>query len=162
VVSGDTLPDVPRAGQRDAIVQALQRAAPIAAAAGVRLVLEPLNTIVDHKGYFLDSTSEAIEIIRRVDHPAVRLLYDLYHSIVMGEPPGEVLAGCGDLIGHVHIADVPGRHEPGSGTIDWGKQLTALRDVDYGGLLGLEFMPLQDTVSSLTFIRGLLTANPRP
>jgi hydroxypyruvate isomerase len=156
VVSGDTLPNVARTNQRDAIADALERAAPIAAKAGIRLVLEPLNTIANHKGYFLDSTSEALEIIRLVDHPAVRLLYDMYHSVVMGEDSAEVLMGSGDLVGHVHIADVPGRHEPGSGTIDWSKHLTSLRAVGYAGPLGLEFMPLRDTESSLAFIQRLV------
>ena len=97
MVSGDARPGVERSRQRDAITEALLRAAPIASKAGVRLLLEPLNTRVDHPGYFLDSTAEALEVINDVDDPAVRLLYDLYHSIVMGEDPQQVLAasvGC--------------------------------------------------------------------
>jgi hydroxypyruvate isomerase len=156
VVSGDELPDVARVDQRNAIAEALRRAAPIAADTGIGLVLEPLNTIVDHRGYFLDSTPEALEIIRMVGHPSVRLLYDMYHSIVMGEDPAEVLTEAGDLVGHVHIADVPGRHEPGSGTIDWPKELTSLRKAGYKGPLGLQFMPHGDTVSSLVFIQRLV------
>lgn len=156
VVSGDALPGVPRASQRDAIVEALNRAAPIASSAGVRLLLEPLNTIVDHKGYFLDSTSDAFEIVRMVGHPSVRLLYDVYHSVVMGEDPAEVLAGSGDLVGHVHIADAPGRHEPGTGSIDWRKQMDSLQAAGYAGALGLEYMPLRDTESSLAFITQVI------
>jgi hydroxypyruvate isomerase len=152
VLSGDELPGVARADQRNAIVEALRRAAPIAADAGVGLVLEPLNTIVDHRGYFLDSTSEGLEIVRLVGEPSVRLLYDVYHSIVMGEDPATVLTDAGELVGHVHIADAPGRHEPGSGTIDWPKQLSALRMARYDGPLGLEYMPLQDTESSLRLL----------
>ena len=156
MVSGDALPNIGRVDQRNAISEALNRAAPIAAEAGIGLLLEPLNTIVDHKGYFLDSTAEALEIIRRVGHPSVRLLYDIYHSTVMGENPTEVLRGSGDLVGHVHIADVPGRHEPGTGTIDWAKELTTLRLAGYEGWLGLEFWPLHDTESSLGFIEQLV------
>ena len=155
VVSGDELPGAARVDQRNAIAEALRRAAPIAAEAGIRLVLEPLNTIVDHNGYFLDTTSEALEIIRLVDHPAVRLLYDMYHSVMMGEDLAEVLTGSGHLVGHVHIADVPGRHEPGSGTIDWSKNLMSLRAIGYEGPLGLEFMPIRDTESSLANIQRL-------
>ena len=155
VVSGDELPNGARVDQRSAIAKALRRAAPIAAKAGIRLVLEPLNTIVDHKGYFLDSTSEALEIIRAVDHPAVGLLYDIYHSVVMGEDPAEVLTGAGGLVGHVHIADVPGRHEPGTGRIDWSKCLRSLRAVGYEGPLGLEFLPVHDTDSSLANVQRL-------
>ena len=155
MVSGDARPGVERSRQLDAITEALLRAAPIASTAGVRLLLEPLNTRVDHPGYFLDSTAEALEVIRDVDDPAVRLLYDLYHSIVMGEDPQEVLAGSGHLVGHVHIADVPGRHEPGTGTIDWPLQLAALRSAEYSGAIGLEYKPSRDTQSSLEFIRHL-------
>lgn len=155
VVSGDVLPGVDRRRQRDAITHALARAAPIASSAGVRLLLEPLNTRVDHPGYFLDSTAEALEIIREVDDPAVGLLYDLYHSIVMGEDPRQVLAGAGQLVGHVHVADVPGRHEPGTGTIDWPLHLAALRSAGYAGAIGLEYMPSRDTESSLELIRRL-------
>jgi len=146
---------VERSRQRDAITEALLRAAPIASKAGVRLLLEPLNTRVDHPGYFLDSTAEALEVINDVDDPAVRLLYDLYHSIVMGEDPQQVLAGSGHLVGHVHVADVPGRHEPGTGTIDWPLQLAALRSAEYSGAIGLEYKPSRDTESSLELIRQL-------
>ena len=153
VVAGDTLPGVDRARQRDAITRALLRAAPIAAGAGVQLVLEPLNTRVDHRGYFLDSTAEGLDIVRAVNHPAVRLLYDLYHSVVMGEEPRDALAGARDLVGHVHVADVPGRHEPGTGKIDWPRELAALRAAGYDGAIGLEYMPARDTESSLELIR---------
>src|SRR5262249_43345399 len=127
VVSGSERDGVERAAQRESLTDALRRAGPIAAEQGGMLLLEPLNTRLDHRGYFLDSTSEAIEVIRDVGQPSVRLLYDMYHSIVMGEDPAAILHGSGELIGHVHIADVPGRHEPGSGCVDWPRQLAALR-----------------------------------
>src|SRR5690349_524123 len=95
VLSGDSLPAVERQPQCDAIASALDQAAPIAT--GVDLVLEPLNTRVDHPGYFLESTAEALDIVRAVERPNVKLLYDLYHSTVMGEDARTVLAGAGDL-----------------------------------------------------------------
>ncbi len=156
VVSGDTQPGVSSVEQRHAIAGALGRAAPIAAEHGICLLLEPLNSLIDHKGYFLDSTPEALGIVRDVGHPSVRLLYDLYHSTVMGEDPAAVLSGAGDLVGHVHLADAPGRHEPGTGDIDWPRQLAALRTAGYEGALGLEYMPVRDTLSSLAFIRRLV------
>ena len=158
VVSGDTLDGVAAEHQARAIADALRRAAPIAHRAGVFLVLEPLNTRVDHAGYFLESTRQGIDVVRRVDHPSVRLLYDLYHSIVMGEEPADVLAGAGHLVGHVHLADAPGRHEPGTGTIDWPRQLAALRAAGYTGPLGLEYMPLRDTESSLAHIESVVAS----
>ena len=154
-VSGDTRAGVPRREQHDAVVEALRRAAPVASDAGARLLLEPMNTLVDHPNYFLESTAEAMEIVTEVGHPAVKVLYDLYHSVVMGEDPKSVLAGNGDLIGHVHIADVPGRHEPGTGEIDWPTQLATLRSAGYQGPIGLEYRPTGDTLSSLAYIRSI-------
>jgi len=156
VLSGDALPGVERKRQRESVTRALASAAPIASQAGVNLLLEPLNTRVDHPGYFLDSTSEGFEAIREVNHPAVRLLYDMYHSVVMGEDPARVLSGSGALVGHVHVADVPGRREPGTGTIDWLRELSALRLSGYDGTVGLEYRPTRDTESSLAFFRGLI------
>lgn len=158
VLSGDEMPGVSHAEQRAAIAAALRRAASIAERAGIGLLLEPLNTRVDHRGYFLDSTSDALEIVRTVGEPSVKLLYDMYHSIVMGEEPRAVLAGSGDLVGHVHIADAPGRHEPGSGAVDWPKQLAALHEAGYDGPLGLEFRPLRDTETSIALIQRLAGA----
>lgn len=136
------------------LVWQLRRAARIASDYGVGLLLEPLNT-VDHPGYVLDSTPKGLDVVRAVDHPAVRLLYDLYHSVVMGEEPERVLAGAGHLVGHVHVADVPGRHEPGTGEVDWPRQLEVLRRAGYSGPLGLEYQPTGSTADSLVYIREL-------
>jgi hydroxypyruvate isomerase len=155
VVAGNELERSDRSTQHQALVEALGAGARIAAAHGVTLLLEPLNTRIDHPGYFLDSTREGLEVVREVDDASVRLLYDMYHSIVMGEDPETVLRGAGELVGHVHIADVPGRHEPGTGTVDWPRQLAALKTSGYTGALGLEFMPARDTASSLSYIRQL-------
>jgi hydroxypyruvate isomerase len=153
VVTGDARPGIPFADQRQAIVDALREAAPIAEAGGTTLVLEPLNTAHDHVGYFLDSTAVGLDIVAEVASPAVRLLYDIYHSAMMNEDPAIVLAGKGALLGHVHAADTHGRHEPGSGTIDWSHALSTLRAVGYSGAVGLEFRPRSGTSPALE--RGL-------
>ncbi len=151
VLSGDAVPGIARSTQRAAIVAALGAGAAAAAGSGVTLVLEPLNDRVDHKGYFLTSTREAIEIIREVARPELKLLYDIYHSAVMGEATEDVLAGAIDLVGHVHLADAPGRHEPGSGSVTWQARLDWLRGLGYGGLVGLEYRPTGTTLNSLEF-----------
>lgn len=156
VLSGDALPGVERQAQREAVVRALRRAAPVASSNSIELLLEPLNTTVDHRGYFLNSTADALRIVRDVGQPSVRLLYDMYHSIVMGEDPASVLDGSGQLVGHVHIADIPGRHEPGTGQIDWPRQLSALRSAGYTGSIGLEYIPVQSTDGSTAFIRHVI------
>jgi hydroxypyruvate isomerase len=156
VLTGDELADRSRGQQHEAIITALKRAAPIAADAGVVLALEPLNTRVDHAGYYLSSTAEGLDIVEAVGSTAVRLLYDVYHSAVMGERAAEVLAGRGHLVHHVHLADTPGRHEPGSGRIDWHGCMAALRAEGYTGPIGLEYRPSGDTVASLRLARSCL------
>jgi hydroxypyruvate isomerase len=156
VLAGDALDGTPRSSQRDALADALRRAAPIAAEHDVTLLLEPLNTRVDHAGYFLDATPEALDVVQDVGAPNVRLLYDLYHSFVMGEVPAAVVGDRADLIGHVHVADVPGRHEPGTGTVDWGQAIAWLRASGYDGRIGLEYMPSRSTVESLSYLQGIL------
>ena len=92
-------------------------------------------------GTYLDSTEEALDIVDEVGRPGLRLLYDLYHSVTMGEDPATVLRGRMDRVRHVQVADVPGRHEPGSGMIDWRATLDRLRSDGYRGWLGLEYAP---------------------
>ena len=156
VLAGDALPGVPRSAQRGAVVDGLRRAAPIAERHGVTLLIENLNSRVDHVGHYLDTTPEALWIVEAVDHPSVRMLYDLYHSVVMGERPQEVLADRLDLVAHVQIADVPGRHEPGTGTIDWRGVLAWLSERAYRGRLGLEYVPTVSTGRSMAHLRAIL------
>ena len=156
VLAGDELPGVPAAAQRKAIVDALRLAAPIAADGGITLLLEPLNTRLDHVGYFLDRTLDGLSIVEEVDHPSVRLIYDIYHSCMMDELPAEILPGHGPLIAHVHAADRPGRHEPGSGTIDWKAAIAALVACGYEGAIGLEFRPTGSTLAALEGLRTRL------
>jgi hydroxypyruvate isomerase len=159
VVSGEELAATSRDEQHASIVAGLSAAAPVAADHGVSLLLEPLNTKVDHPGQFLSDTAEGFRIVREVDRDNVRLLYDLYHSVAMGEDPRTELAGNEPLVGHVQVADWPGRGEPGSGSIDWAAQLTTLREYGYAGRLGLEYVPQVDTVASLAHLRAVLSGH---
>jgi hydroxypyruvate isomerase len=152
VLAGDARPDVGRRVQRRAVVDALRRAAPLAAARGVTLLLEVLNTRVDHPGHFLDSTAEGLGIVEEVEAANVRLLYDLYHAAVMGEDCEREIDGRAELIGHVHLADAPGRHEPGTGAMPWEATLSWLERIGYTGRVGLEYMPTTgDTLDSLSW-----------
>ena len=82
--------------------------------------------------------------------PEIRLLYDIYHAATMGEPI-EVLAGRLDRVAHVHLADTPGRHQPGTGAMDWRARLDWLEAAGYQGLVGLEYTPVGGTAESLKF-----------
>jgi hydroxypyruvate isomerase len=157
ITVGDARPGVPRRDQHQAIVETLEAAAPIVERHGVTLALENLNSRVDHVGHYLDSATETLDIVDEVGHPHVRMLYDLYHSVVMGESPREVLAGRLDRVRHVQVADHPGRHEPGTGTVDWPAELGWLASNGYTGRIGLEYVPTE-SLESLRFIRSVAAA----
>lgn len=157
VVSGPARAGISDPEQAEAMIRTLRLAAPLAEDHGVTLALEPWNTRIDHPGTFLHSTELALDIVEQVNSPAVRILYDLYHSIVMGEDPRAVLKGRTHLVAHVQVADHPGRHEPGSGNIAWETSLRALADAGYSGSIGLEYIPTDaGTLRSLTYIRNIL------
>lgn len=149
--AGDDRPGVPRETQHAALVKVLKDAADILKGSGVAIALEPLNDRVDHPGYYLTSTIEGLDIVDEVDRPEIRLLYDLYHSAMMGEGIEEVLEGRLDRVVHVHLADTQGRGEPGSGTMDWPARLEWLADHGYAGFVGLEYRPTGSTEESLRF-----------
>ena len=149
--SGDDRPGVPREAQHAALVRVLKEAADIIKGSGVVLALEPLNDRVDHPGYYLTSTVEGLDIVDEVDRPEIKLLYDIYHSAMMGEHIEDVLEGRLDRVVHVHLADTQGRGEPGSGTMDWQARLDWLADHGYSGFVGLEYRPTGSTEDSLRF-----------
>ena len=134
-------PHLSRAEQRANVVRGLKALAPIAEHQGITLLLEPLNIRVDHPGYFLDSGREGFAIVEEVGSPRVRLLYDIYHLEVMQRNSTDVLLAHLPLVGHIHIADVPGRHEPGTGELDFFKILRAVGGRGYTGAVGFEFSP---------------------
>lgn len=157
VLPGDVDERMGAPEQRAAIIEAFQLAAPIAAARDVTLLVEPLNTRVDHIGTFLDATADGFAIVDEVGAPNVKLLYDLYHQAVMGERTEVVLASRMADVGHIHVADTPGRHEPGTGVIDWAREFAWLSDQGYDGRIGLEYRPVASTVDSLAAVRSFMS-----
>jgi hydroxypyruvate isomerase len=154
--SGPFLPDLDRARQHDALVTAMARSAEVLAGSGVKLGLEPLNDRVDHPGYYLTSSAEGFEIADKVNRPEIGITYDLYHSMVMGEDPEIVAAGHLDRIVHVHVADHPGRNQPGSGGLPIRQKLDWLLAQGYDGAVGLEFRPTGTTADALRQMRLVL------
>jgi hydroxypyruvate isomerase len=127
---------------------ALREAADAAEAAGVMLLLEPLNTRLFATMYLV-STKLGLDLIEAVNSPNLRLLYDVWHSAVMGEDMAEVLAGRIHLVEHVQVADMPDRNEPGTGSVDWDQVTRTLRDLGYTGAIGLEYFPTMPMDESL-------------
>ena len=148
---GKRVAGVTLAAQFDCAVENLVWAAPLAADAGVTLLIEPLNP-ADFPEFAIHRTSEALEIVRRVDHPRVKLQYDIYHAQMTEGNLIDTFSKCLPEIGHMQLADGPGRHEPGTGEINFPRVLKALEDLNYSGYMGLEYRPSGDTDASLTWL----------
>lgn len=127
--------------QFDSVADTLAKAAEITTKEGIVLVLEALNSIVDHPGYFLTSSKTGFDIVKTVNNPGLKLLYDVYHMQIM---EGNLISTIKEnipLIGHFHSASVPGRNEIYSGEINYASILNAINDSGYDGYFGLEYWP---------------------
>ena len=155
--SGPAVPYLKRPVQIGIMTEAVARAAEIADDADLTLLIEAVNTRMDHPGVLTSQTQDSVAVVRGVDSPRVRVLYDLYHSVVEGEDPEIVLPAVIDLVAHVQIADAPGRGEPGTGDIDWPASFALLDTVGYTGAVGIECYPtVPSTADALT------TEPPKP
>jgi len=154
VTTGNELP-LPREAQHAAIIRGLQGVAPEAEAQGITLVLEPLNLLVDHAGYYLATSDEGFEILREVGSPRVKLLYDIYHQQITEGNLIQRITRNIDAIGHFHTADVPGRFEPGTGEINYVNVFQAIADTSYDGYIGLEFRCTGDHAAALAQTKKL-------
>ncbi|WP_433799527.1 hydroxypyruvate isomerase family protein [Actinomycetospora sp. CA-084318] len=114
------------------------------------VVLEPLSGVA---AYPLRTAADALAVADRVGEPSVRLLADLYHLAVNGEDLAAVIERHADRIGHVQIADAPGRHEPGTGSLPIAEHLAALARAGYGGHVGLEYVPSTTTAASFGWMQ---------
>jgi hydroxypyruvate isomerase len=150
-LAGILPPNVPRdVGERVAAAN-LQASAPLVEAAGMKLLVEAINT-VDMPGYFADTVDRAAQLVNAAESPAVRLQLDQYHVGMAGGDPLAALREYEALVEHVQIADVPGRHQPGTGTQPISAFLDELDRVGYSGFVGLEYRPLGSTEESLTWL----------
>ncbi len=115
--------------------------------------LEPLNTKTDHPGYGLSRIGDAVRLIEQVGSPRIKILFDIYHQQVEEGNTIQLIRDYHPYIGYVHVADVPGRHEPGTGEINYPKVAQVLREVGYRGTVGLEAIPLADDEQALACFR---------
>jgi hydroxypyruvate isomerase len=158
VTTGSEDKRLPRAEQHANYVAALKAAAPLAEKERVTLVLEPLNTKVDHAGYYLQTAKEGFEIIDEVGSPALKMLFDIYHHQIMeGNIIPDITKNI-SRIAHFHVADVPGRHEPGTGEINYGNIFRAIASAGYQGFVGLEYKPSRSTDETLKDVLRLAQA----
>lgn len=136
---------------RTCMIQNLEYAAPLAQDAGVLLTIEVLNP-VDNPGYFLTSSRQAIAIIKQVNRPQVRFQVDTYHLKMMEGNLEKTIQENIDWIGHIQFADYPGRHEPGTGELDFNALLELIEASGYTGYIGLEYFPLAAGLQALAWI----------
>ena len=132
------------------MVRNLQFAADAAAGIGAIVLVEPLNTR-DVPGTFVSTSAHGARLVRDTVRDNVRLQFDVYHTQIM---EGDIAMTFSDhlpMIGHVQIADNPGRHEPGTGEINYPFVFNHITNSGYDGWIGAEYMPAQDTESGLAW-----------
>ena len=139
------------------LVENLRYAAEALGRAQIRLVMEPINTR-DIPGYFVNSTAQGLSIVDAVGSDNLKLQYDIYHAQVMeGDLLPTITANLA-RIGHIQIADTPGRHEPGTGEINYPFLFAALDRLGYAGWIGCEYKPAGETVAGLGWLHTMKAA----
>ncbi len=152
VLTGDKVPGMSHEAQHASCVEGLKRAADIVGPKGYKILLENIDP-EENPRYFLTSVGEGFDVIREVDHPHVRFLYDFFHDQISEGNLIEKLEKNVGLIDLVHIADVPGRHEPGTGEINYTNIYKKLAQLRYDRYVAMEFLPTGDEVESLKTAR---------
>lgn len=148
----------PPAGQIDAATRAhvvgnLRHAAARMAGAGVLALVEMINPF-DMPGFWLSTLQKSLDVIDEVDHPNLKLQFDLYHTARTERDLAAAILAAGPHIGHVQFADTPGRHEPGTGTIDFSAARQALAQAGYAGVQSAEYRPAGRTGDGLGWMKG--------
>ena len=163
-LTGNTIDGMPRDKQHASIVEGLKRAHDIVAPHGITLIVEVLNTLAkveplnpqnNHNNYYLNRTREAFDIVRDVDSPFVKILFDLYHIQIMEGNLIECIRNNIGAIDHFHVGDVPGRHEPGTGEIHYGNVFKAIRETGYREFVAMEYIPSKDPMVTLAEVKAL-------
>jgi hydroxypyruvate isomerase len=150
---------MPRQQQHESCIEGLKRVAALVegkkiAGQPVRLLLENIDPEENPK-YYLQSVAEGFEVIKAVHHPQVQFLYDFFHEQISEGNLIEKLEKNIDNVGLVHIADVPGRHEPGTGEINYANIFKKLADLKYDRYAAMEFIPTSDPVEKLRAAREM-------
>jgi hydroxypyruvate isomerase len=167
VLTGNRAPGLTREQQRASIVEGLKQGADLAFTGGVQFIVEvlntlakvePLNPVENHANYFLNSTREAFDIVRVVQSPHVKILFDIYHVQIMEGNLIETIRSNIASIGHFHVGDVPGRHEPGTGEINYRNVFHAIRTTGFRDFVAMEYVPSKDAMTTLKEVKALATA----
>ncbi len=138
-------------------LKCLEAAKPLLEREGVTLIIEPLNDI-DRKGYSMPFAKPVFDLIRKADSPYIKMLYDIYHQNMMGDFDIDEIKRNIDIIGHFHVADAPGRHEPGTGKVDYISTIKEIGKTKYDDYIGLEYKATKPDNETFGFLKeaGLL------
>ena len=149
LMSGNEQPGMIHEAQYASMVESAKLAADLAAQGNVTMILENLNSKVNHKGYFLTSALESLKCVKEVDNPHLRMLFDIYHEAVQHGDPIPAVIEAEPYVAVFHVADQPGRHDPGTGEVKWDDIYKAIGKTGYAGYIALEFLPQGDEVNAL-------------
>lgn len=122
---------------------------------GVKVTVEPINDR-DWPGYLTPHAAQVVDMLVRTGHDNLGLQFDVYHAQCMGDDAVATLRRFRDRVAHIQFADAPGRHEPGTGTIDFAAVFAAIDEVDYAGYVSAEYMPTGRTEDSLGWLQPYL------
>jgi len=150
LMSGNAIEGRTHDEQYASLLEGAKRAGDLAAEAKIAMIVEPLNSLVNHKGFFLTTCTEGHKLIREVDNPHVRLLFDLYHEQVQQGNVIRTLTDAEPEVAVFHVADNPGRNDPGTGEMNYPNIYKAIQKTGFSGYLTMEYLPLGDQVASLT------------
>ncbi len=151
-LSGNRVEGLSREAHHQSCIDSLKAGAELAEKHNFTLLLENIDQEENPK-YYLTSVAEGFEITRSVNHPRVKFLYDLYHEQISEGNLLSKLEKNIDQVGLIHVADVPGRHEPGTGEINYDSVFRKLKQLNYSGYVAMEFEPTGDPVLSLRTAR---------
>lgn len=154
---GNDMTGMTREAQHASIVDGLKECASMLEESGVTLVIEPLNTKIDHVGYYMWSSEEGYQVVDEVGCKNIKVLFDLYHQYIMDDLDMEKVLANMDKIAHFHVAGYPGRHEPLiDSEIDYPSILKTIRESGYQGCVGLEYFPVKDAAEGLKLLNEQL------
>jgi hydroxypyruvate isomerase len=152
IMSGNVVPGMTHADQHQSCIEGLKRAAEMVEGKNINLLVENIDP-EENPRYFLASVAEGFEIIRAVNHPQVKFLYDFYHEQISEGNLIEKMEKNIDLVGLFHIADVPHRHQPGTGEINYTNIYKKMVELKYDRYVAMEFMPVGDPIQILRAAR---------
>ena len=149
LMSGDAVAGRTHEQQYASMLEGAKRAGELAAEADVTLIVEPLNAKKEHKGFFLTDCAAGLKLVKEVNSPNMRLLYDIYHQQMQTGDVFSTLAEAVPYTGVFHVADAPERNQPGRGTIDFPNVYRTIAKSGFSGVIAMEYLPEGDPVASL-------------